>query len=366
MATFDRDTVLSLARSRSWPSISLYVPTHRAGGDKAQDRIRFKNLIRSARDRLVNSGLGEVEADAALGAARDILDDPTFWRDTGEGLALFISPELFEVVRLDVDIPERIVIGGRFHLRTLLAAMRENHRFFALAVDRNGCRLFRGDAGKIEQVTLEGAPESVADELRYDEAGPTLQHISVPMPGSSAGAVFHGHGGEKDTHKIALERYLRKVATSLDKVTARERGIPLLLLGVEYEVAMFRLISDYPNIAAPFVAGATDLLKPHEIHAKALSALRPVFDEAEARWLSELNELEGSPLATHDPSKIANAAAEGRVKSLFFEDGDGALDEASWEMVDIAAADTMLTGGEVHAFLGTEAPVRGVAAVLRY
>lgn len=366
MATFDRDTVLSLARSRSWPSISLYLPTHRAGAGKAQDRIRFKNLIRSAHGRLTAAGLSDQQADGALAAAQSLLEDATYWRDTGEGLAVFASPDLVEVIRLDVTVPERAIVGGRFHLRTLLSAMRENHRFFALAIDRNGCRLFRGDAGDISEVPLEGAPESVADELRYDEAGPTLQHISVPTPGSSAGAVFHGHGGEKDTHKQALERYLRKVATALDKVTAPERGIPLLLLGVEYEVAMFRLLSDYSNIAEPFVAGATDVAKPHDIHARALEALQPVFGQAQDKWLRELGQLEGSPLATHDPVQIANAAAQGRVKSLLFEDGDGALDEGTWEMIDIAAADTMLTGGEVHALSGVDTPLKGVAAVLRY
>jgi len=40
--------------------------------------------------------------------------------------------------------------------------------------------------------------------------------------------------------------------------------------------------------------------------------------------------------------------------------------EVGWDLVDLAAAETTLHGGEVHAFVGEDAPVRGVAAVFRY
>lgn len=366
MATFDRSTLLVLAKNHSWPSVSIYLPTHRAGADKEQDRIRLKNLLRTAGEQLVAGGLRTPDAEQAVAPMRELLEDATFWRDTGEGLALFVSPDVVERLPLDATVEERVVVGDRFYVRSLIAALRENHRFFALAIDRNGSRLFRGDGATIVEVPLEGAPASLADELRFDEVQPSVQFSSVPTPGSSSGAVFHGHGGEKDTDKINLERYLRKVDTAMSKATVSERGIPLVLLGVEYEIAMFRSITGYPAIAGPQVNGATDELKPHEVHQRALAALEPVFAATQASWLTEITEHEGSALTTRDPKQIADAAAEGRVKSLFFDDAVDALDESGWDLIDLAAAETVVFGGDVHAIAGEETPLQGAAALLRY
>ena len=104
-------------------------------------------------------------------------------------------------------------------------------------------------------------------------------------------------------------------------------------------------------------------------------------------------------LASHDVREIVSAAAAGRVKTLFFDDSTGPfglLDRDSlevtrvctgsprylretsdaettaadadcgWDLVDLAAAETALHGGEIRAFTGEDAPVEGVAAIYRY
>ena len=40
--------------------------------------------------------------------------------------------------------------------------------------------------------------------------------------------------------------------------------------------------------------------------------------------------------------------------------------ECGWDLVDLAAAETVLHGGTIHAFDGEATPVVGVAALLRY
>ena len=47
-------------------------------------------------------------------------------------------------------------------------------------------------------------------------------------------------------------------------------------------------------------------------------------------------------------------------------DSESADGECGWDLVDLAAAETVLHGGVIHAFDGEDAPVAGVAAVLRY
>jgi hypothetical protein len=345
------------------------------------------------------------DADALCAPVSALLEDGSFWRESAEGLALFVSSGVSHIMRLERPVPEQVVVGERFYLRPLLAARRSERDFFALAIDRNGSRLFKGDSTTIEEIELVGVPSSLADELRYDEAQEAIQYSSVPTPASAAGggrasgAIFHGHGGEKDTDKSNLERYLRKVEAG---VASRVRDLPeapLVLLGVEYSLATYRSLNSAPSLSDVQITGATDELPAHEVHGKVIDVLEPHFDTIATARLSILEDAEGSALVSHDPTVIVAAATEGRVRMLFFDDGVGpfgtfdrqrhevdsvcadaprllresadpaggaAEDECGWDLVDLAAAETLLHGGDVFAFTGEDSPVRGAAALFRY
>jgi len=401
MDTVDRDVLVSLSAHKGWPAVSLYLPTHRVG-DKGQDRIRLKNLLRSACDRLVADGMRSTEAEAFCGPLRDTLADDGYWRDIGDGLVVFMSAEGTWTLRLDVSVDEQAIVGDRFYLRPLLAAQRGGRHFYALAVSRNGCRLYKGDGALIDQVPLEGIPESIADEMRYDVREESLQYTSFAGQQATAGAgeaigQFHGHGGEKDVDKVALERYLRKVEGAVSGIVACDAGIPLLLMGVEYELSMYRLLSDCSALVPEQVTGSPERMTPHQIRLAALEALADRFDDTVKAELAELTEKEGSSLTSHDAVEIVAAAAAGRIKTIFLDNSMGpygvfnretfsvasmcateprllretetpmeAGADCGWDLVDLAAAETTLHGGEVHAFAGEEAPIHGVAAVFRY
>lgn len=403
MNTLDHGALVVLAGRQQWPALSLYQTTHLAGPEKAQDRTRLKNLVRAGCDQLVADGMRSADAEKFCTPVNALLDDDTFWRESSQGLAIFVSEEGTNVMRLDAPVPEQSVVGDRFYLRPLMAAHGGDRRFFALAIDRAGCQLYRGDGATIEEIALEGAPASLAEELQFDETQQSIQYSSVPAPQSAAqggrptGAIFHGHGGEKDTDKINLERYLRKVESAVSKAVSREAGVPLVLLGVDYALAMYRGLNTYRGLTDEQIHGATDELPTHEIHARVINALRPHFARDVESRLDEVTQREGSPLVSHDANEIVAAAAQGRVKALFFDDSmgpfgtfdrstmtvetvcettprylreDGAggadTDECGWDLVDLAAAETLMSGGEVHAFTGENSPVSGVVALMRY
>ncbi len=396
------DTMRSLAAHTGWPSISLYLHTHRTVAEKDQDRIRFKNLLRTACDEIVAGGMSTADANATCAPADAILRDDAFWRESYDGLALFVSGETTEVLRLDTPLPEQCVVGDRFYLRPLFAAHKGDQRFYALALDKSGCRLFKGDGATIVHIPLVGAPESLADELKYDQREESMQMSTFAGPQAKAGAgraqgMFHGHGGEKDVEKNDLERYLRKVERVVAKTIACDGPVPLLLLGVEYAIATYRSLNTCRALSSEQVLGATDELAPHQIHAEALKALEPHFASVRNAAVTEVSERSGSAVVVSDPARIAEAAVAGRVRTLLFDDGAGPfgvfdrekftaevvcadaprllrehaatsdpIGVCGWDLVDLAAAETLLQGGDVIAFSGEDSPIRGAAALLRY
>ncbi len=52
---------------------------------------------------------------------------------------------------------------------------------------------------------------------------------------------------------------------------------PLVVAGVDYEIACFRRVNVYPNLAEDAVHGAADGLKGGELHKRALEAVQSYF-----------------------------------------------------------------------------------------
>ena len=400
MDTIDRATFTALATHSGLPAVSLYLPTHRAGTERDQGPIRLKNLVRSACEGLVAQGMRDPEADALLGKVKALYDDVSFWRETGDGLAIFVDASETRVLRLDVAMPEQCVVGSRFYVRPLALAYRGDERFFALAFDRNRARLFEGDRSGVTELPLDPAISSFAESSKYDEREESLQyttHASPESTNASGPAIgqFHGHGGE-NVDKDELQRFAAGLEKAVTSAIGAENTVPLLLLGVDYQLATYRGVNTYRSLAREQVDGATDELTDRAIHAKALEALAQRFDATVGSDLKELSE-KPSSLVSSDPTEIVSAAATGRVKTLFFDqasgpfgvfdrdlfaveavcsaaprylretaDSESAEGECGWDLVDLAAAETVLHGGAIHAFDGESAPIAGVAAVLRY
>jgi len=400
MDTIDRTVLRTLASHREYPAVSLYLPTHRAGSQQEQDPIRLKNLIRSAHEHLVAENMREPSATALLGEATALLDDAAFWRGAGDGLAVFVSASQTLVYRVDKPMPEQSVVGSRFYLRPLALAFHDTSPFFALAFDRGRARLFSGDTEGISEIELDPQVASFAEATKYDGREESLQFTTHASPSSVATGggtigLFHGHAGES-----ADKDELREFAIGLDRAVVSAIGpmnnAPLVLLGVEYELAVYRTVNTYAHLVDEQVPGATDELSAGAIRERVLDALAPVSSRAVDADLEELREKPGA-LVTSDAVEIVSAAASGRVKTIFFDeqagpfglfdrsefkvrtlcaekprflretiDSDAHDGECGWDLVDLALAETVLHGGDLHAFSGENPPVDGVAAVLRY
>lgn len=405
MDTLDHEALVSLARTSGWPSVSVYLPTHRITLETDHDRIRLRNLAKGACESLVAQGMRVADAEQFCAPLYEAASTGDFWRDSADGLAIFLSRDGMRVLRTGEPMPEQVVVGDRFYLRPLLAAHHSDQSFFALALDKNRTRLFRGDQSAITEVTLPaGTPLTFEDAMKFDDtAEPNLSNNTFHAHASSRGAqrgssVFAGHGGEKEVANEQAARYARMVERGVSELLKLEVA-PLLLFGIDRQLADYRLANTYDRLVPEQVLGASDWLTPKQIQDKALEVLAPHFAIAVENDLHELTEREGSPLTSHDPAEIVAAAASGRVKTLFFDDSRGpfgTLDrdslevaslceqsprllretmdtepragdgECGWDLVDLAAAETALHGGEVWAFSGEDPPVHGVAAVYRY
>ena len=256
MDAFTHDDLQALLVNHQTPCISLFTPTTRGVGH--EDSKRFKNLVGELEERLPASGQGASEIKGLLRPAQALLDDPPFWQNVSQGLAVFISPEIVRPYRLPIPVPEQVIVAERFHIRPMLPWLTGDGRFYILALSQKNVRLLQGTHFTMQEMNLEGVPRNFQEALRYDDVQVARTVHSHPASGGRAGtqeAIAHGHGAGIDSAKEGLLEFCQRVDRGLQRRLKNEQA-PLVLAGVDYLLAIYRQANTYRRLATEQVEGA--------------------------------------------------------------------------------------------------------------
>jgi hypothetical protein len=340
--------------------VSIFLPTHRAGAQTQQDPIRLKNLLRQAEEQLLLKELRAPEAKELLRPARELLDDSVFWRNQSNGLAVFLSHGVFRYYRLPLNFEDLVVVADRYHLKPLLPLLTGDGQFYVLALSQNEVRLLRATRHSVSGVELEDDPKSLADTLRYDDQEKQLQFHSGTAGGRGGrAAIFHGH--EPDDPKDYILRYFRQIDRGVREVLKGSQA-PLVLVGVDYLLPIYREASRYPHTIDEGVTGNPEGLRPDELHERAWEVVRPRFSEARQKAAAQYSQLAGTGQTSMDVREIVAAAYYGRIETLFAASGTqrwGVFDPDTGQvnlhqrpegedLLEFAAIQTVLHHGTVY------------------
>jgi hypothetical protein len=303
MDIFSRDTLVELTAVPAARTLSIFLPTHRAGPDirpfAAEDVIRWKNLVRDAADQLAAAEMPPREVDALLQPARELADDQTFWQYQADGLAAFAAPGLFQTFRVPLHLDELVVVAPRFHLKPLLPLLAGDSRFYVLALSQNQVRLIEANRDSASEVDLGNAPRSLQEALRFDDPERQLQfHTgSGAQPRGKRAAVFHGHGVGIDDQNDNILRFCRQVDRGLSQAL-RPSGAPLMLAAVESVAAIYRQANTYQHLLDAVVQGNPEGLGAREIHEKAWPLVEPVIHAERSAAVGRYQAARGSAKTT--------------------------------------------------------------------
>ena len=388
MTILTRDDLRTLIGKQDGLCVSIYMPTHRMGREVQQDPIRLKNLLGKVQDRVVAGGACAPEARELLEPAEMLLHDGLFWQHQSDGLALFVSPEMFKHYCLPFDFEELVVITDRFHIKPLLPLLSGDGRFYVLALSQNEVRLLQGTRYSVSEVDLEDVPESLTEALRYNDPEKRLQfHTGTRTPGGKGErpAIFHGHGvASADDPKDYILRYFHQVAGGLRDLL-RDGEAPLVLAGVDYLLPIYKEANSYPHLVDEGIEGSPEEMSAAELHGQAWAIVHPLFLSAQQEAAAQYRQLAGtgSGQASRNLEEVVPAAYHGRVETLFVAVGLqqwGAFDPATnavhlheraepgdEDLLDLAAVHTLLNRGTVYAIEPEKVPDEApLAAVLRY
>jgi hypothetical protein len=363
--------------------ISIFLPTHRSGRETEQDPIRFKNLLNDAEKRLLDEGVRRPEVETLLRPAKDLLLKSDFWRYTSDGLALFLSSDVFKTYRLPVLFDQIMVISSQFHLKPLLPFFATDGHFYILSISQNQIRLFEGTQHTIDEIIFEVSLPNLAEAMNFDQFSKELQFhtgASASKGGESAG-MFHGHH-PKDDDKKRLLQWFKKVDEALSSLLVNEKS-PLVLASVDYLIPIYKDANSYPYFVEKSIAGNPEELTPKAIHEKAWSIVSPIFVKEELEATEKYHQLKTKQLTANTIDEILFSAHHGRIEMLFVALGEQIWGQYDFEkqqlqvhlkqesgdhdLLNIAALQTMLNGGTVYAVKHEKVPDDTLmAAIFRY
>lgn len=380
MNALSKEELKDLMQKRNDWCVSMFMPTYRTGVESQQNSIRLRNMMRQSEEALTEAGLRAQEAKELLGPVQELVNNILFWRNQSDGLAIFVSKDVFRYFCLPIHFDELLVTADRFHMKPLLPLLHGDERFYVLALSQNEVNLFEGTSQSIEEVKVENLPKSLADALQIDE--PERQIRFRSGAGGERGAMMSGHGAELEDVKENLLRYFQRIDKGLRDLL-KESNIPLILAGVEYQFPIYREANSYPFLMDEGIAGNPKGSSLEQMHREAWTIVKPYFQKAENDALSQYNQSVGTGLSSDNVSEIIPAAYHGRVGVLFVERGYqhwGTYNEAddaivlaekkepgNEDLADYAAIQTFLNGGSVFVVEPNRLPGEArMAAVFRY
>jgi hypothetical protein len=386
MNTLTIDELKNLVEAKIGPFVTIALPTQRAGAETRQNAIRFKKLLRDAEDRLGATGMRPAEAQQLLEPARKLLEDTPFWQHQEEGLAVLISPNLFRYYKMPGKPDELVAVGERFHIKPILHMLTGDRRFYILALSQNKVRLLEANTNGAHEIELKDVPQNLDEAVNIDPQARQIQFRTLTnrRPGKGD-AVFYGLGSSADLSKERVVRYFQLVDAGVSKYLKTRLGDRALLVfaGVDYLFPIYKEVNTHAQLMETPIAGNPEELGAEELHKRALGIVQPVFEKARLEAAEYYRQIANTQRASHKIGQVAPAAFQGRVEVLFIQkdlqvwgayapevDAVHEYDSSqpgSMDMLDFAAAHTLLHGGTVYALDRQMMPNgSSVAAILRY
>lgn len=314
----DEQSILDLCRLRDPHGVlSVYVGAPPEQHTSAQPAwaVDIKNQLATLRTRVKDEGPRErwVALFARLDAISDDLDQLLDPRAPGRGRALFAPVSDGEVrrIRLQVPLPDRVVLDDVPYVRPLVAALDEGRPTGVVAADGSGVRLLEWRLGEAEDLVHYTFEEATGDwrELK----GPAASNPALAQQTVSHRERFERRLDDKRA------RFYRSVAGRISRAM-RERGWDrmVVLRGAHTELEEALAASaDVDLIAVEGHAGRTPA---HEL-AQTVAA---VVSGAQRRREIELVELAKDRAASGGQGVVGLAdvlttLAEGRVAHLLFD-----------------------------------------------
>lgn len=291
--------IMQILSHKEYPCLSILLPTHRYSGENQQDPVRVKNLVTDATNRLIEE-FGKREAGDLLARLNDIVEHIDY-RNTLDGLAIFVNKNVAKKYYLFFTINERVVIDSSFAIRDAVFAMKRSHRYWVLVLSEQPTRLYDGYLDTLAEVEDYGFP--------FTHSGPGG---ATKLPGGK-GINISAHRDERD------RQFFRGVDQALGEALKKD-PLPVIVVGVDRNLAFFDELSANKTHIVGTLKGSHDSTTPPELAKLVWPLVQEHCATQRAAVLEKLCDSIGQNKYAVGFDEVWKIAREGRIENLLVEE----------------------------------------------
>lgn len=277
--------------------ISIIMNSHRTKPDNLKDHVTLKNLLKDAENRLLAD---TTKRDAGklvekLNALADSIDH----NYNLDSLLLFVNHEIAEFTRLPIHVEDRVVIDDNFVTRDLIRAMHNESHYYVLVLSQQKARLI----------------EALNDKVIHEFGS------SFPMENKQFFTKSKAENAIASRKSNLIAEFFNQVDKEVNDVR-KENPLPVLVCSVEENYAEYLKIADQKQtIFNTFLNKNRMDEKDHAIISEASKIIAAHLADKNANRKNELSQAVNDNKFLSDTNEIWAAIKEGRVQTLFIEQG---------------------------------------------
>lgn len=304
MSSKDVDNMLG---EKGKPCVSIIIPTKRFGHERQQNHELIEKAITRCQI-LVKHSSWQKEQIHQLQEKLDLLQERIEQIRLEEGLAIFISPDVFKIYCLPFPVTEKVMLGDSFELRDLIYLSQFLRPYYLIAVSKSRVRLLKGSGRDLHEVLNNDFPRKYTEEYEY--ARPSIASSS-----STALKSF-----EKDK-SIVSDTRIRTFFRHADHVLSKyvNPQTPLFVAGVGEEVADFEKVTSHLRQIRGTIRGNYDVDAVHPLAETVWNKIKREVQVANRELILKLNDAVGRRLAVDGLINVWKAASEGQGRILLLE-----------------------------------------------
>lgn len=377
--------VLELSKEHSAFCVSIFIPTHRAGKEtmNGKDALNLKNQLKEIKMKLSQKGMSEDDIEKYVQPVNELVNDSEFWRQQSDGLAIFLSENLYQKYTVPVNFEAFNYLSNDFYLKPLMPLFNGDGLFYMLTLKMDEVKFYEGSMYSITEVKINDiTPSKIEDRVGYDYEQKSLQFRT--QQGNKGEGMFHGHGDSDSELKNELVRYFRAVDKGLMSILHDDQKPPLVVCCLDFYFSMYKEVNSYQNLFPQNISGNPEDMDALLLHEKACDLLQPYFNSTRKEKIDQFSQFIGTGKASSDLNEILPAAFEGNIDTVFMEksaDVFGLYNPSTQEvnvqdtyqisnvsLMNLVATKALSKGGTVYLFEKQDMPdsTSNINALFRY
>lgn len=288
-----KEQIQQLASVNETPCVTISLNTHRTRPDNAKDELQLKNLLKEAKERVLNE-FGKREVASLLEKIDSVSDDIDSTQNL-DSLHLFLSNSNAEIVRTAWPINQNGVhMSNGFALRPLIKAYGRTEHYLLMQLSQSGVSLFEamndGIVGEISN-----------DDFPFSEN----QHYNTNKQKAS---------DAKHLDNLVRE-YLNKVDKALVKVH-NETGLKCVVICTEDNYSRLQQVATRPDIYIDYANINYNAMGPHQLVNQSWEIIQNKIQSGKAKAIAEVKEGVAQGRVSTDLQEIYRAAKNGQGELL--------------------------------------------------